>query len=356
MTLSSANRVGILVAVRMKSARLSNKAMGEIEGKPLILHLIERMKRVAKCDGIVLCTSIHPDDRILLDIADKAGILKFAGDEVDVMKRFIDAAEQYNFDTIVRVTGDNPLTDPENIDRLIETCLTGKFDFVKSEYLPLGVNAEVVTLATLKKAHAMAVDTSLTEYMTSYLKQPEIFKIHTLQSEDPFFKNRSKIRLTVDFKEDLEVMRSIYGHLYSADPAFTTREVLKYLDDNPTILDMNANMLEIPLPKIRFKGQKEYAKKLVAVIEDLDKDAAIISEAVHGAQEFELTGFIDHGNDFQYTLLDGVPIIGETSSLKSLSIDAQYFVTKLQDSEIRNEIAEDLTTCGLVEIELFEDN
>ncbi len=85
-------------------------------------------------------------------MADEQGILKFAGDELDVMQRFIDAAEKNNLKTVVRVTGDNPLTDPVNIDRMIVEHYEGGYDFTKSEYLPLGVNAEVISLSTLKKS------------------------------------------------------------------------------------------------------------------------------------------------------------------------------------------------------------
>ena len=118
------------------------------------------------------------------------------------MKRFIDAADQFGFTTVVRVTGDNPLTDPQNIDRLIVEHIKGGYDFTKSEYLPLGVNAEVMSIATLKRAHETAEDTSLTEYMTTYLKRPDIFRIHMIEETDPFFAQRSLIRLTVDYEED----------------------------------------------------------------------------------------------------------------------------------------------------------
>lgn len=347
MTSCNPKRIGILIAVRMKSARLSNKALGDIVGKPLIVHLIERMRSVRNCDGIVLCTSTHPDDRILLDIADQAGIHSFAGDEIDVMKRFIDAAEQFNMDILVRVTGDNPLTDPQNIDRMIETCLDGELDFVKSEYLPLGVNAEVVTLETLKKAHSLALDTSLTEYMTSYLKRPDLFKIHTVGSNDLFFEKRSKIRLTVDFEEDLQVMRQIYDRLYPDNPAFGIREVLELLDAKPEILDINANMLEIPLPKIHFKGQNEYAKKLVAVVDDLGEGAAELVGKINKLKEFDLVGLVYHGDDFQYTLIEGVPILGRYSNLNDMVLEAGYFYVAIEDLEQKDQIARQFIERGL---------
>jgi len=245
-------QVGILIAVRMKSSRLPKKATRDIIGKPMINHLIERMKRVKNASKIVICTSTHPDDKILLNIADEENVLKYAGSELDVMKRFIEAADENNLKYIVRVTGDNPMTDPGNIDSMIKTHIDGEFDFTKSEYLPIGANAEVISLSALKTAYQLAEDTQLTEYMTAYLLRPDIFKIHMYINNDIFYKNRYKIRLTVDYDEDLQLMNIIYTALYKKFPNFSIREVLEFIDMNPKIVDMNINLYQIPLPEIKF--------------------------------------------------------------------------------------------------------
>ena len=200
-------RVGILIACRMKSERLPQKALLPIVGKPMIDHLIERMKTSKHAQEIVLCTSTHPDDAILEQAALRNNIKFFKGSEEDVMGRFIGAAEMYQLDVVVRVTGDNPLTDAEHIDKLIESHLQTGADFSKIEQLPLGVNCEVISLSCLKKAHDLALDPNLSEYMTSYLKQPKYFKINVMEV-DPYL-NHPHIRLTVDVKADIELMEEI---------------------------------------------------------------------------------------------------------------------------------------------------
>lgn len=344
------SEIGVLIAVRMKSSRLASKALADIVGKPLIIHLIERMKRVRNAAKIVLCTSTHQDDRILLDIADQEGILKFAGSELDVMKRFIAAAELNDIKTVVRVTGDNPLTDPENIDRMIEKHHRGNYDFVKSEYLPLGVNAEVVSLSTLKKAHQMAYDTNLTEYMTSYLKRPDHFKIHTVENNDEFFSARALIRLTVDFDEDLLVMNKIYGHLYPKNPEFDIGEVLLFLDNHPEVLKINENMLEIPLPKIRFKGEKEYDKKLVILGRDVKGKTLDVIEKIKEIDEYEITGFIYHETNLQYSLVEGIPILGDYSHIDQIKHNADYFFVDIDEPELRKKIIKTMNDMGLKQI------
>jgi spore coat polysaccharide biosynthesis protein SpsF len=344
------NQIGILIAVRMKSSRLVSKAFGNIVGKPLITHLIERMKRVKNANKIILCTSTHPDDIVLLNLADREGILKFAGSELDVMKRFIDAAIENNLKYVVRVTGDNPLTDPENIDRLIENHIKGGFDFTKSEYLPLGVNAEVISITTLQKAHMMAVDTQLTEYMTSYLKRPDIFKIHTLENTNPFFNNRALIRLTVDFDEDLKLMNIIYGALYEKSPNFTIKETLEFIDKNPDILKINDNMLEIPLPKIRFSNEKAYEKKLVVFGKDLCGEDSEKIKKIRKLDEYEITGFIYYNSHLQYSLVEGIPILGDFENIERLTIDADFFYIAFEEEELKKRIYEKMSAKGLTEI------
>ncbi|HIA12222.1 MAG TPA: hypothetical protein EYN69_09145 [Flavobacteriales bacterium] len=350
MQMVNKEKIGILIAVRMKSERLASKAFGDIVGKPVIVHLIDRMKQVQNAGKIVLCTSTHPDDQVLLDVAEQEGILKFAGSELDVMERFIEAAVANNLEYVVRVTGDNPLTDPANIDQLIEEHIEGDFDFSKSEYLPLGVNAEVISLTTLEKAHSMALDTNLTEYMTSYLKRPDIFKVHSLENTESFYQGRGLIRLTVDFDEDLQVMKHIYGALYENNPNFTIGEVLEFIDDNPDIMKINDNMLEIPLPKIRFSNEKEYTKKIVILGRDLSGANAERINQLRELDEYEITGFVYYQSNLQYSLVDGIPTIGDCEHIERLKIDADYFFLTFEEDELRKRFQRQLINKGLTEV------
>lgn len=346
-------QIGILIAVRMKSSRLRSKAMAKIVGKPVIAHLIERMKQSKRAGKIVLCTSTHPDDAVLLDVAKQQGIPSFAGSELDVMKRFIDAAEKYDLKVVVRVTGDNPLTDPENVDAMIDVHLKGGYDFTKSEFLPIGMNAEIISLTTLKRAYATAEDTSLTEYMTTYLKRPDIFKIYSYKSKDPFFENRSLIRLTVDYEADLKVMNEIYSALYPKNRNFTASEIIAFIDANPHLMKINADVYQIPLPKIRFKGEKSYDKKLLLVGDDMRGPTKAIVKALKKIDEYELTGFVHDTNDIELSLVDGIPVLGRCTQFDSIKTDAQYFFTTFADAEKRQHYGKILAKRGLKPINIL---
>ncbi|RLJ03262.1 MAG: acylneuraminate cytidylyltransferase [Candidatus Aenigmatarchaeota archaeon] len=232
-------KVGILIAVRMKSTRLPKKATRVVSGKTIIEHLIERVKNCKRVDEIILCTSTHPDDSILVEIAQKNGIKWFRGDEDDVLKRFIDAAERFGLDIVVRVTGDNPLTDPEYIDKIVEKQMESGAEYVYIEGLPAGTKAEVMTLEALKKARRLAENPEMSEYMTLYFRDSGLFKVEKVVADKEVY--RPEYRLTVDTEEDLDVIREIYEKLYKGG-YFPLIEVIKFLDSNPGVVRRNINV------------------------------------------------------------------------------------------------------------------
>ena len=121
--ISLTNKVLILVAVRLKSARLSKKALEDLCGGPLIIRLTERVRKAKIPNEVIWCTSSNSQDDPLEQLALKHGISCFRGSELDVMSRFIQVADQENASNVVRVTGDNPLTDPFMMDSMIKVHL-----------------------------------------------------------------------------------------------------------------------------------------------------------------------------------------------------------------------------------------
>ncbi len=230
----------VLIAVRMKSTRLPKKALAEIEGKPLIEHLIERLKKAKVPAALVLCTSTHPDDSVLVEIAKKSRVKWFRGSEDDVLERFIEAAEAEKADNIVRATGDNPLTDPEYIDKAVTKHIASKSDYTFVEGLPKGTECEVISVKALKKCKSSADNPDMSEYMTLYFKNSGLFKTEKITAAAEV--NRPQYRLTVDAREDLKLIREIYGRLYKDGRVFPLSEVVKFLDENPKLSSINANI------------------------------------------------------------------------------------------------------------------
>ncbi|MBZ0156312.1 MAG: N-acetylneuraminate synthase family protein [Alphaproteobacteria bacterium] len=235
----------ILIAVRMSSTRLPGKALIELEGRTTIEHLIDRLKGARVPKAIVLCTSTHPNDKVLLDIAERNGIKAFAGSEDDVMGRFLGAGEREGAEIVVRVTGDDILIDPVHLDKLVFHLFEKNADYACMTGLPKGTECEAISYKALKAAHERAIDSRWTEYMTYYLKVPELFTVVDMPVEERYTR---KFRLTLDYAEDLEVLRTVFRNLYRKGEVFTLDELITFLDAHAEVLELNKEVKPKVLP------------------------------------------------------------------------------------------------------------
>jgi len=78
---------------------------------------------------------------------------------------------------------------------------------------------------------------------THICKNPDKFKL--LNLEAPASQNFPKLRLTLDYEEDLNVIRKIYEGLYFEKPNFLLRDVLHFLSDHPDIPEINRHCRQI---------------------------------------------------------------------------------------------------------------
>jgi len=252
----------IFIAVRMKSTRLPKKALLEIKGKPVIDHLIDRLKTAKLPHLIVLCTSTHPDDAILMDVAKRNKIEGFRGSEDDKLERFLAAALKYKVDLVVAVDGDDILCDPNYIDKTIETLIKTKADLVTCDKLPLGTACNGMKFKALKKVCEIKSQSD-TEVWRGYFTDTGLFKVIFLEPNDVEL-IRPDIRLTLDYPEDYELFRQIFEKLYVPGKVFSLKEVVALFNNNPHLMDINKTVhqhylkgIESKLKKIQWKGECE---------------------------------------------------------------------------------------------------
>lgn len=247
----------ILVAVRLKSKRLKNKAILPLNNKPLIIQLTHRIKKSNKSSDIIWCTSTNKKDDPLESLGKKNKIKVFRGSEKDVMLRFILAAKKYKAKNIVRVTGDNPLTDPKVIDFLIEKHNKNKNDYTCCNSIPNGTRPEVISLHALKKCHKLIQDPNSTEYMTWMLNRPDYFKVGNIIFPQKEL-NRPNISLTVDTKEDYKSVAKIYTHFKTSLPSLI--KIIKWIDTKPNLLRKltKRKMGKIGKKNINFKFKDDF--------------------------------------------------------------------------------------------------
>ena len=229
-----------IVQARMGSSRLPGKVLKEILGKPLLWYLIDRLKWSKTIDKIVIATTTNERDKPILKLADEMGTDSFTGSEDDVLDRYYQAAKKYGMDTLVRITADCPLIDPELVDKIIRRYLEnrGRFDYVHSGLsFPDGiVETEVFSFSDLERAWREAMLSSEREHVTPYIwKNPNLFRCDVVENEQDL----SYIRLVVDDERDLKLVSEVFLNLYKEGEIFHLKDILDFLKIRPELLELN---------------------------------------------------------------------------------------------------------------------
>ncbi len=220
----------VVVQARNGSSRYPRKMLHSLLGRPAIEWVLERCEKIA-VDQRVLATTEEKEDDPLVEIAQKHGWLVVRGSVEDVLGRFAKAVRAYRLDTVVRITGDCLLTDP----RLVEHALT-QFDALKPDYLILtkiidGFDVEVMTGRAILRADSEAKLPSEREHVGPYLRRSKQFNTVFLPYGE---EDLSPIHLSLDYKEDAEVLESILKQLGND---FTYADVARLIKAHPELIE-----------------------------------------------------------------------------------------------------------------------
>lgn len=213
------------IIARTNSRRLPQKVLKEIAGKKTIEHLIDRIKKARSVDKIYLCTSDNPDDSILLNIAHETGIESYAGSEDSVIDRMLDVAKMEDADNVIRITGDNIFCDSVYIDLMVKYHIKNKADYTRTEFLPIGTTAEVMSVVSLKKVYKK-IDPNFSQYLLLYTFDPEINKCTVLIP--PAEHRHPNWSLTVDTPEDWERVVALFQQ---SKQDLNYREILNLIEN-----------------------------------------------------------------------------------------------------------------------------
>lgn len=242
-------KIGAIMQARMGSTRLPGKVFKNLLGKPMLTHVIDRLKLAKTFDEIIVATTNLPVDSQITDLAEKNGVISFEGDcgENDVLTRYIQAAKERNIDVIVRVTSDCPLIDYQLLDNLVEEFFKQKVDYIsncRKPTFPDGVSAEVFFTECLIKSSKLSDKIEEREHVVIPMRNhPELFKSANIEAIGPL--RRPDIRITVDTPEDFKLVEEIYKALWKPDKIyFPTLKVIKFLDNNPELKRINKHLIK----------------------------------------------------------------------------------------------------------------
>lgn len=231
-----------IVQARLGSSRLPGKVIADLNGIPLLGHVLQRAKRISGVHQVVLATTSNIIDKQLLEIGERFEVYGFAGSENDVLDRVYQAAVQYRADVIIRMTADCPLIDPGVSSLVLDRFLLGDVDYVSNTNPPTypdGLDTEVFSFQALAKTWREASLQSEREHVTPYIwKNPDQFRLANITGSHDY----SHLRWVVDEPADLEAVRYIYSQLGKSTSAFSWLEVLKLYDADSELLSINKNI------------------------------------------------------------------------------------------------------------------
>lgn len=235
-----------IIQSRMGSSRLPGKVLMDIQGYPMIWHIIERVKLSKLIDDIIIATSDLPADNQLADYLQSIDVKFYRGSEKNVLERYFEAATLYKAKTIIRLTGDNPLVDPHILDETISFYNNSKFRYVSNIQhpnakctFPIGIVCEVFSYELLTETYQQAKKDYEIEHVTPYMyTRQDSFGCY------PSSIDYSNYRFTVDTIQDYEHIKAIYKHFFKGKHDFFLDDIIQYLVKHPDISSTNQNVIQ----------------------------------------------------------------------------------------------------------------
>ncbi len=219
-----------LIQARMGSERLPGKVMLKIEGKPLIGHIFDRLKKVQGLKNLILATTKDKRNDILEKYAKKNNILVYRHDhENDIVGRIYEAFNKLRVDAMLKINADCPLIDVKTLQEGVDIfkAYKGGYDLVTnkiSKTFPDGYSYEIVSYNAIKWCQENLTNPEERELVMLWIMKnknifPNIYSVKRI-------KNIGKLNLCVDTLSDLKNIKIIYKKLYHKNKYFGLEEVL----------------------------------------------------------------------------------------------------------------------------------
>jgi glutamate-1-semialdehyde 2,1-aminomutase len=215
--------------------------MRTINGIPMVELILQRLSKSKKIDKIILATSDDPRNMPLAEHVRKLGYDVYQGSENDVLDRYYKAARSYHPVTVVRITGDCPLIDPELVDQVVAAYEAQGVDYfsnVLPPSYPDGLDTEVFSFSALEQAAKLASKPVDREHVTPFIRESPLFKAGNLSNDQDF----SQERWTVDEIADFEVIEAVFNHFYPRVD-FGWQEVLDLRQAQPALFQANQHLI-----------------------------------------------------------------------------------------------------------------
>lgn len=227
---SNLGNIGVIVSARTGSTRLPGKALLPLAGVPLIIFLLRRLKPWVGSGRLVMATTDLSSDDVLAKTVHDEGVTVYRGDAQNLIARHVGVADKFNFDTMVRITGDCPFIDVEVLNFCLGMCLkSDPFDLATTKgHFPVGIDLEVFSMAALMSiSNQHDLNDNHREHLTLYFyDHPEKYRIQKLFPE-PKWRGDGR-EWTVDYCKDYERAERIVTELQGVETS--VEDLLSWTD------------------------------------------------------------------------------------------------------------------------------
>ncbi|MFT4683477.1 MAG: spore coat polysaccharide biosynthesis protein SpsF (cytidylyltransferase family) [Polaribacter sp.] len=232
--------ISVIIAARLKSSRLKEKALLKIGDLTSVEKCIKNACSFENMNSVILATSILESDSALKEYTFNDAVIFHRGDPEDVIDRYLQIIRKKEIDVFVRVTGDNPFIDNDLLQILLKSHFEEGADYSTAKEAPIGTNLEIINVTALEKVKEHFPIAEYSEYMTWYfVNNPDYFDLNYVNLPEKYIR---PYRLTLDYEEDLKMYKIIDENLSNKNKNYKLIDVLSYLDNNQDVSSINAHI------------------------------------------------------------------------------------------------------------------
>ena len=237
-----------LIQARMDSSRLPGKVLMPLAGKPLVLHVVERLRASSQLDQVVVATAVDASNDPLVELCRANDVEVFRGSLPDVLLRLTEAGRMARAELVARVTCDCPLVETGYMDDRLKLLEQDGLDFTycRSSSLVFA-GASVMSMVFLEQLNREVTDPRDREHCGLPYALRHRNRFHSREVfPDPRL-NAYNFRLTVDELPDYELMSRIYALLYRPGKPIAIWDVIGLLESRPDLAGHNRHVRQNPL-------------------------------------------------------------------------------------------------------------
>lgn len=222
-----------IITARTQSARLSNKILKKITKNNLSIDILIKRATQIGYPVILACSDSKKDNKLVNYVKKKhKKVIIFRGNEINKLKRWHDCFQKFNINKACMIDGDD-LSFCINTYKSSVSALK-KYDVIKynKKMIP-GLFTYAITKKALIKCKKLFLEKPNSEMVDGYFDGVKL-KMKEIKT-GKYFLNK-KIRLTLDYKEDLVFFKKLYSAVNITE---SSKNIVNYLKQNRQISKIN---------------------------------------------------------------------------------------------------------------------